>query len=277
VSGPRRGPPGQRERPRGFDPRTRRAEPTGPRRAAPAGGEPIYGLRAALAVCTVRPADVVAVTWAPDVEHEVAPIVAPLRLRGVRTNVVPARELERIARSPQHEGIVVEAKERTWYSAKDLAERILARKGVVVALDRVRNSYNVGAILRGAAFFGLDAALLGAPAPHPGLDANAVRVAEGGAEHLALARTTDLADTLARVRARGIAVVGADGEGTLDARGVDFEGPLVIVMGNEREGMLPRVRTECDRIVAIRGSGNVESLNVAVAAGVLFSRVRRPR
>jgi len=78
---------------------------------------------------------------------------------------------------------------------------------------RVRNPYNVGAVLRSAAFFGLEAALLGTPAPHPGLAPTAVRVAEGGAEHLGLARTTDLAAPFARLRTRGVRVVGTERPG----------------------------------------------------------------
>jgi len=146
-------------------------------------------------------------------------------------------------------------------------------KGTCIALDRVRNPYNVGAVLRSAAFFGVDAALLGAPAPHPGLPPLAVRVAEGGAEHVALARTTDLADTLARLRAKGVHVVGTDGHAETSALRHTFARPAVLVMGNEREGLGERIRAQCDAVVAIRGAGAVESLNVAVAAGVLISRM----
>ena len=137
----------------------------------------------------------------------------------------------------------------------------------------MRNPYNVGAVLRSAAFFGVDAALLGAPAPHPGLPPTAVRVAEGGVEHLCLARTTDLADTLARLRSRGVRVVGTDGHAKTSALQHRFERPSVLVLGNEREGLGERIRAQCDHVVAIRGAGRVESLNVAVAAGVLISRL----
>jgi tRNA G18 (ribose-2'-O)-methylase SpoU len=148
--------------------------------------------------------------------------------------------------------------------------------GVAVALDRVRNPYNVGAILRSAAFFGVDAALLGAPAPHPTLAPDAIRVAEGGAEHLLLTRTTDLADTLGRLRSRGVRVIGADGAAPAGAQGFAFERPVLLVLGHEREGLGPRVRAQCDALVAVRGSGKVESLNVAVAAGVLIAEMVRP-
>ena len=235
--------------------------------------EMVHGLRAGLAVCAARPADVVELLYAREIEREVTPVLAGLRKTRAAIRAVPPKELERIARSPQHEGLVVFAKERAWLSAKELAERLTKRKSVAVALDRVRNSYNIGAIARGAAFFGVDAMLLGAPAPHPGLDGNAVRVAEGGVENLALSRTTDLADTLARMKERGIEIVGTDGQSPNDVRSAKLAGPLVVVLGNEREGLAPRVRAVCSRLVSIRGSGAVESLNVAVAAGVIFSRV----
>jgi tRNA G18 (ribose-2'-O)-methylase SpoU len=119
----------------------------------------------------------------------------------------------------------------------------------------------------------VDAALLGAPAPHPGLDPNAIRVAEGGVEHLVVARTTDLADTLTRLRARGVKVFGADGQGETSALGFGFPRPALVVLGNEATGMAPRVRAQCDDILAIRGSGAVESLNVGVAAGVLIAQL----
>jgi TrmH RNA methyltransferase len=153
--------------------------------------------------------------------------------------------------------------------AQDLGEALVRARGTAVALDRVRNPYNVGAILRSAAFFAVDAVLLGAPAPHPGLAPTAVRVAEGGVEHLQLARTTDLADTLARLRARGIRVVGADAHATASAFGFAFPRPVVVVVGNEREGLGERVRAQCDALVSIPGGSAVESLNVGVAAGIL--------
>jgi RNA methyltransferase, TrmH family len=195
----------------------------------------------------------------------------------VSIGVLGEREIEKLAHTNQHEGIVLEAVARHWANPQELGDLLTKSKGVAIALDRVRNSYNIGAILRSAAFFGVEAALLGAPAPHPGLDPNAIRVAEGGVEHLVTARTTDLADTLARLRTRGVKIYGADGQGTADALHFDYGYPSVLVMGNEREGMSPRVRTQCDAIVAIRGSGAVESLNVGVAAGVLIAQLSSRR
>lgn len=238
--------------------------------------ECVQGLRAGIAVVTRRPQDVARIAFARAVRNEVAPLHG--RARSAAFDEVPEADLDRLAGSKQHEGLCVLTRPRRWASTADLADALVRARGVGVALERVRNPYNVGAVLRSAAFFGLDAALLGAPAPHPGLPPLAVRVAEGGAEHLLLARTTDLADTLARLRARGVRVVGTDGHARTGALGFSYGRPLILVVGNEREGLADRVRTQCDAMVCVRGSGDVESLNVAVAAGVVMAEAtRNPR
>jgi tRNA G18 (ribose-2'-O)-methylase SpoU len=183
-------------------------------------------------------------------------------------------ELNRLTDSPQNEGLCIVTHPRRWVSTSELGDA-LVRVGAAVALDRVRNPYNVGAVMRTAAFFGLEGALLGAPAPHPGLAPTAVRVAEGGTEHLKLARTTDLATTLAQLRARGVVAIGADSGATMSSTRFVFPPSTILVMGNEREGLGDRVRAECDRLVAIPRGGAVESLNVAVAAGILIAEMVR--
>ena len=215
-----------------------------------------------------------------EVRHELAEVLHWCASKRVPCEETSDAALERLAESSQSEGLCVVARPRRWLSTKQLADALLrggsqGMGGIAVALDRVRNPYNVGAVLRSAAFFGAGAMLLGTPAPHPGLPPTAVRVAEGGAEHVPLARTTDLADTLARLRTRGIRVFGADGEARASAMGFAFGRPAVLVVGSEREGLGERVRAECDALVAVRGAGTVESLNVAVAAGVLLAEMMR--
>lgn len=230
----------------------------------------IHGHRAGLAVLTRRPADVLRVACTEALVDEVEAALGK-HAKNVHVGVLPESGIERLARTSQHEGLCLEARARPWLTARELAER-LAKGGVAIALDRVRNSYNIGAILRSAAFFGVDAVLLGAPAPHPGIDPNAIRVAEGGVEHLALSRTTDLAATLAKLGAK---VYGTDQHADAPALGFRYERPAVIVLGNEREGMSPRVRAQCTATVSISGTGAVESLNVAVAASILVAEVMR--
>lgn len=229
--------------------------------------EVVYGKQACLAVLARRPGDLLRVACSALVVEEIAPLTRFASQKKLPLLTRDDTELERMADSAHHEGVCVQTKPRKWTTPAELVERLVKqKKGLVVALDRVRNPYNVGAILRTAAFFGVDAVVLGAT-----LSPQAVRVAEGGAEHLLLSRTTDLVDTLRRLRDKGVRVIGTDVRAEHDAARARFDGPMALVLGNEREGMTERMRAQCDEVVALRGSGAIESLNVAVAAGVLIS------
>lgn len=270
--GPRRA-EGRERGPQGPAPRERAPQTPVPTRD----GEIVFGLRAGLAVLAARRDDILRVAHDRDARSEIGELLRFCTSRSIACTELPDGELARIAETTHHEGLVVMTRPRKWISLAPLGDRLVSTRGVALALDRVRNPYNIGAILRTAAFLGIDAAILGAIAPHPALPPDAVRVSEGGAEHLPLARTTDLADTLARLRARGVRVYGADGRADTSAIGFRFERPSVIVVGHEREGISDRVRAQCDRLVAIPGTGAVESLNVAVASGLLMSEALRAR
>ena len=264
VSAPRR-----QQGPRGAAPST------GPRGSREPPSEVVQGLRSGLAVFARRPGDVLRVVHTRDIRSAIGDLVRGALRAGLPCAEVSAAELDRFAESSHHEGLCVVTRPRRWAAARDFADALERSRGAAVALDRVRNPYNVGAILRSAAFFGFEGALFGAQAPHPELASTAIRVAEGVVEQLLVARTTDLADTLARLRDRGVRVVGADGRATESAVGFAFVRPTLLVLGNEREGLGDRVRAQCDALVAVRGSGAVESLNVAVAAGVLMAELTR--
>ncbi|MEZ4390497.1 MAG: RNA methyltransferase [Polyangiales bacterium] len=241
-----------------------------PRPAPPEAGELVYGLRAALATFAARPEEITSVQVDPSTSREADALLRWAASRELRVSRVTTRELTARCGTDLHEGLCVTTRPRRWITPNALSA-LLRADGLAVALDRVRNPYNVGSILRSAAFFGVDAAILGAQAPHPALAPMATRVAEGGAEQLSLCRTTDLADTLARLRAAGARVLGAEAGGDTPHAGLSYEGPSVLVVGHEREGLSPRVRALCDARVSIAGAGRVESLNVGVAAGVLLS------
>jgi len=237
--------------------------------------EVVYGLRAGLAVYLRRPEDILRVACTREVRREVEPLTRFAAAHRVPSLELSDEELARACGAKNHEGLCLSVKNREWLGQHDLAERLVHTKGVCIALERVRNPYNIGAILRSAAFFGIDAVLLGAPAPHPGLPPDAVRVAEGGAEDLAFARTTDLPDTLARLRAKGITVIGGESDAAENAFSAAYPRPLVLVMGHEREGLSERAKAQCDKLVGIPGGGVVGSLNVSIASSLLLAQIVR--
>src|SRR5262249_38220969 len=110
-----------------------------------------YGLRAGLALLARRAPDVTRVFFAKTAARAIEAPLKLLRARGVPCEFASDRDLERVARTVQHEGLCVEAVTRAWLTPQELADRLAHMRGAAIALDRVRNSYNVGAILRSAA------------------------------------------------------------------------------------------------------------------------------
>jgi 23S rRNA (guanosine2251-2'-O)-methyltransferase len=103
------------------------------------------------------------------------------------------------------------------------------------------------------------------------------KVAAGAAEFIPVATVTNLARALDMLKARGVWVVGTDGEAPESLYGADLDRPLALVLGAEGEGMRRLTRERCDFLVRIPMGGNVESLNVSVAAGVALFEATRQR
>lgn len=243
------------------------------RRTAHEVTEVMFGLRAGFAVLTRRLEDVHSVHVAEEHRSELRRLLpknfrAPVRVDG-------ADALGRLAKTPHHEGLVLVVAPRPFAPVADFSAELRRRKGLAVVLDRVRNPYNIGAIVRTAAFFGVDSILLGMPAPHPALPPDAVRVAEGGAESIRFSRTTDLGASLARLREEGVSVLGIESDGKEDLAEARVRGPSVLVFGHEREGLSDRVRRSCTHTLRLVGSGQVGSLNVSVTAGIAIAFASR--
>ena len=200
--------------------------------------------------------------------------------RRVYRQVEPA-ELERIAGSIHHGGIVAVTERPPLRAPKfqDLAE--WQRNGEpLLILDRIGNPHNLGAIVRSAAFFGINRLLIQRhPLQAQPTDA-AYRVAEGGMEHVFIYEVTALQPFVKQLHARFL-VVGASVRGgrNLDtAKPPRAPGrPVALLLGNEETGLDPQLERLCEQLVRIPGGGAVESLNVSAAAAVLLQWIAAGR
>jgi TrmH RNA methyltransferase len=187
---------------------------------------------------------------------------------------VEAAELEKVAGTVHHGGIVavVAAKPLPEAKAAD-AQSWAKRREPLLLLDRIGNAHNLGAIARTAAFFGVPRVLLPEDAGAAKPNDAAYRVAEGGLESVEVWRVARTAEFVRTLAMAGYDVVGAATRGGRpDAgtkRGPEAK-PLALVLGNEEHGLAPDVATACTRLLTIPGRGDVESLNVSVAAAVLM-------
>ena len=111
----------------------------------------------------------------------------------------------------------------------------------------------------------------------PGINDVVVKTSAGAAHFLPIARADDLAAGLNRMRNAGLTVIGLDEEGAQIYSDLDLTEPLVIVIGNEGQGISSDVAAVCDRLVSIPMFGKISSLNASVAAGIVFFEAVRQR
>ena len=255
--------------------RTRAERDAGPaaEAAAPAGVERIYGLAAALAAFAVRPEQVLRIAYSERARLPLADMLREAARRRIAYRELSDEELAQMAGAVHHEGVCVLARPRAELGLDELAARALPR-GLIAALDGVDNPHNVGAVLRSAAFFGVAGLLIADPKRRV-LTSASRRIAEGGAEHVPQLCCSELVPALRDLRAHGLRVIGSDsGRGTPLSE-LRWPPRCALVLGAEDHGLSKAVRAACDDVVRIDGSNAVESLNVSVAAGVLFASYAR--
>ncbi len=187
-------------------------------------------------------------------------------------------DMEKVAGTVHHGGIVAVVDEPALEPVVEGEPQAWAQKGDrVLALDRIGNAHNLGAIARTAAFFGIQRIVIpDVPTAARPNDA-AYRVAEGGLERVEVRRVSSLPAFLKALAGAGYEVVGAAASGGKSARslGAPRPGgapppPFALVLGNEEGGLSPETAAACTRLVTIPGAGAVESLNVSTAAAVLM-------
>lgn len=195
---------------------------------------------------------------------------------GVRVLRVPGKRLDGFYGGGRHQGIVarVEARDER-ASLDDVLER-LAEPALLLVLDGVTDPHNLGACLRVADAAGAHAVIV--PKDRSaGLSPTVTKVASGATESVPFLAVTNLARTLDTLKERGVWIVGTAGDAEVDLYGADLPESVAWVLGSEGEGLRRLTRERCDLLVRIPMLGQVESLNVSVAAGLCLYESRRRR
>jgi 23S rRNA (guanosine2251-2'-O)-methyltransferase len=198
--------------------------------------------------------------------------------RGIPILEVPRTDLDRLSANGLHQGIALQVPPYAYAHPDDLLAQATSDvyPALLVALDNISDPRNLGAIVRSVAAFGAHGVLI-PQRRSASVTAVAWRTSAGAAARVPVARATNLNRTLKEWADAGVQVVGldADGDTTLDQ--FDASGPVVVVVGSEGKGLSRLVRQNCDAVVSIPMAGPTESLNAAVAAGVVLAEAARQR
>lgn len=278
----------------------------------------LYGLKACLAMLEHRPGDLVRLYHAAGMRRQLRGMLSWAAARHIPYRELDAEALGKVAKSAHHEGIVVVCQPLRHLPLTPATAEKAARAGEVwMALDSVSNPHNLGAIVRSCAFFGVGGLLAGGASPREKVNAAVPRVAEGGAEHVRFFAAREFPVALRILGQAGFRVIGleTDGGRSLEEALEEALDPppenhpasraLVLVLGQEREGLSREARRACGEVCRIgRGStvggnivggstaggstaggeiaggntgGGMSSLNVSVTAGVALAAVMRRR
>nr|WP_090523978.1 23S rRNA (guanosine(2251)-2'-O)-methyltransferase RlmB [Paracoccus isoporae] len=200
-------------------------------------------------------------------------------LAGMTPEVTDARVFDRAVGLPPdsvHQGCALEVRPLAWGGLQDVAISGAGRP-IMVALDRVTDPHNVGAILRSAEVFGARAVI--APARHSAPETGALaKTASGALERQPYLRIGNLADALTTLKDAGFMVIGLAGEAEApleQALAQAGSRPICLVLGAEGPGLRERTRETCDLLAKIPFAGPFGSLNVSNAAAVALYAAAR--
>jgi 23S rRNA (guanosine2251-2'-O)-methyltransferase len=186
--------------------------------------------------------------------------------RGIEVRIMSLEEIAaRAPREAVHQGVLLEARP---LAPIHLSE--LPANGLVIVLDQITDPHNVGAILRTAAAFAVDA-LVTTERHSPEFSGTLAKSASGGLEHVPICTVVNLARALDEMGDMGYLRVGLDSEGPVPLARVALSRPLALVLGAEGKGLRRLTRERCDVLARLDLPGAIKSLNVSNACAIALA------
>jgi len=205
-------------------------------------------------------------------------IIALAERAGIRVCFKSNREFSTLLPGIRHQGFVGVGAPFEYVGLEELFTSHLARQGerLILALDHITDEGNLGSVIRTAAFFGAHGLII--PQRRSAkVSAKVIKLASGAHVHLPICQVVNLSRALERFKRTGYWIVGTSDKGGIDIFEFDWKMDVVLVLGNEQKGMGHAVRKICHEVVSIPRGGDLESLNVGVAAGVVMAEIFRQR
>lgn len=209
-------------------------------------------------------------------DQRVQRIIQDCRASGVEVRFLPREQLDRTANTNTHQGVIAVTSTKQYADVDTLLEQRRGEYSFLIVLDGVEDPHNLGALIRTADGAGADGVII-PERRAAGLTGTAVKASAGASEYLPIARVTNISRTLDELKARNIWTIGLDERGAQSYDEVDYNIHCAVVLGAEGKGLHDLVRRRCDFLVSIPMSGDVASLNVSVAGGVVMYELARQR
>ncbi|MBR6352669.1 MAG: 23S rRNA (guanosine(2251)-2'-O)-methyltransferase RlmB [Oscillospiraceae bacterium] len=213
-----------------------------------------------------------------DVDKTLGHIASKARDQGVVVVEADRRKLDFMSRTKAHQGVIALAAVRAYCEVSDILS-LAAERGeapFVVLCDEISDPHNLGAIIRTAECVGAHGVVI-PKRRSAGLTAIVDKASAGAAEHMAIARVSNLSAAIKELKAAGLWVYGTAADGACPLWKTDLRGPIALVIGSEGDGMSRLVKENCDFVLSLPMKGKLSSLNASAAAAVTMYEILRQR
>jgi len=196
---------------------------------------------------------------------------------GIKFTQMPPQKFKKFEKSGNTQGVVAITIDYRFYEVEELIDFSKeSRYPLLLILDTIQDTHNLGAILRTAETAGVDGIIVTANNSAP-LNETVEKTSAGALSHVKISRVNNLRNAIAKLKESGFWVIGTSLEGKDDYTKIDYKMPVVLIMGNEEKGIRKLTADLCDILVKIPMEGKLQSLNVSVATGIVLYEILRQR
>ena len=204
-------------------------------------------------------------------------IIREAKKKDTIINYVKKERLDQMSETGKHQGVIAYVAAYDYATVDDILERAREKdeQPFIIVLDNIEVPHNLGAIIRTANLAGAHGVIISKHRA-AGLTATVAKASAGAINYTPVAKVTNIAKTIEKLKDQGLWFVCADMGGTR-MYDLDLKGPIGLVIGNEGEGVSRLVKEKCDFIASVPMFGDIDSLNASVATGVLAYEIVRER
>jgi 23S rRNA (guanosine2251-2'-O)-methyltransferase len=211
------------------------------------------------------------------VQGSISKVLDMAKEKHILIKYVDKSALAKISENGRHQGIIAEAMEYEYKEVQDILDYAEKKgeKAFVIILDEITDVHNLGAIIRTAECLGAHGVII-PKRRAAGVNGIVSKSSAGAIEYLPVARVTNISQTLELLKEKGLWIFGADMSGA-NVYEEKFDCPVGLVIGSEGSGMGRLVKENCDTLIKIPMSGNINSLNASCAASIIIYEIIKQR
>lgn len=209
--------------------------------------------------------------------------------RGIKINQIPQDKFRQLVKDKNAQGVIAVKSSQKFYTLQEIIKfsknknlqthsfnKSLSEVPLLLILDSIQDTHNVGAILRTAECSGVDGVIVTKHNSAP-INETVVKTSAGASELVKICQVNNLANTIDELKREGFWIVGSYLGNSKPYTEIDYKIPVALVVGNEEKGIRKLTADKCDFLVHIPMKGKIQSLNVSVATGILLFEILRQR